>query len=81
MLEINSEIEEFAALLVAQKLMPAPSISGDALHVAIATIHRMEYILSWNVKHMANENKRTHLAVICMRLGLVPPMIVTPDMI
>lgn len=80
-LEINDEIEQFAALLVAQKVMPAPALAGDALHVAIATIHRIQYILSWNVKHLANENKRTHLAVICMRLGLVPPIIVTPDML
>lgn len=80
-LAISPEIEEFAALLVAQKLMPAPALAGDALHVAIATIHRIQYILSWNVKHLANENKRTHLAVICMRLGLVPPLIVTPDML
>lgn len=80
-LDINPEVEDFAGLLVAQKVMPAPAISGDALHVATATIHRMQYILSWNVKHLANENKRMHLAVICMRLGLVPPMIVTPDML
>jgi len=80
-LEVGPEVEQFAELLVSEKVMPGPSLSGDAIHVAAATIHRMEYILSWNVKHLANENKRTHLAVICMRLGLNPPRIVTPDMI
>jgi len=80
-LEINPEIEQFADLLVTEKVMPGPSLSGDAMHVATAAIHRIQYILTWNVKHLANENKRTHLAVICMRLGLVPPMIVTPDML
>jgi len=81
LLEINAEVESFAALLVAEQAMPRPALAGDALHVAIAAIHRMQYVLSWNVKHLANENKRTHIAVICMRLGLVPPMIVTPDML
>lgn len=81
LLEPAQEIEQFADLLVAEKVMPKPSLSGDAIHVATATIHGMQYILSWNVKHLANENKRTHLGVICMRLGLVPPIIVTPDML
>ena len=81
LLEPTQEIEQFADLLVAEKVMPEPSLSGDAIHVATATIHGMQYILSWNVKHLANENKRTHLGVICMRLGLVPPIIVTPDML
>jgi hypothetical protein len=81
LLEATQEIEQFADLLVTEKVMPKPSLSGDAVHVATATIHCMQYILSWNVKHLANENKRTHLGVICMRLGLVPPIIVTPDML
>ena len=41
----------------------------------------MEYMLTWNVQHLANPNKRMHLAVLCMRLGLAPPAIVTPDML
>jgi len=80
-LEITAEIRALAELLVAQKVMPAPAFSGDAMHVAIATFHRIQYILSWNVKHLANENKRTHLGVICLKLGLAPPLIVTPDML
>ncbi len=46
-----------------------------------ATLHRMDYVLTWNVQHMANPNKRTHLGVICMRLGLAAPMFVTPDLL
>ena len=61
--------------------MPAPAVEGDALHLAVAIIHQMEYILTWNVKHLANPNKRTHLAVLCMRLGLAPPQLVTPDLL
>jgi hypothetical protein len=67
--------------MVKEKVMPAPSVAGDAVHVAVATIYRMDYILTWNVRHLANPNKRIHFGVICMRLGLVPPQIVTPDML
>lgn len=80
-LELIPEVEQLAHLMVYEKVMPAPAIEGDAVHVAAAVIHRMDYILTWNVKHLANPNKRTHFAIICMRLGLTPPQIVTPDML
>ncbi|MGD0387765.1 MAG: type II toxin-antitoxin system VapC family toxin [Tepidisphaeraceae bacterium] len=81
LLTITNEVVDLAELLVRERIMPAPAVSGDAIHVAVATIYQMNYLLSWNVKHLANENKRTHLGVICMRLGLVPPLIYTPDML
>lgn len=81
LLALTREVEEFAKILVTDRVMPAPSNSGDALHVAAATIHRMDYILTWNVKHLANPNKRIHFGIICMRLGLVAPILVTPDLL
>jgi len=81
LLDAIPEVEELAVLLVKERVMPAPAVSGDALHVAVATVHRMDYILTWNVKHLANPNKRTHFGIICMRLGLAAPQIVTPDML
>ncbi len=38
-------------------------------------------ILTWNVQHLANPNKRTHFGVICLRLGVAPPVLATPDML
>ncbi len=81
LLPLTAEVRGFAEILVREKLMPAPSISGDALHVAAATIHQMDYLLSWNVRHLANSNKREHLAAVCLRFGLVPPEIITPDLL
>jgi hypothetical protein len=81
LLELTPEVLGLAEILVREKLMPGPSVAGDALHLAAATIHDMEYVLTWNVKHMANPSKRTHLATVCLRLGLVPPQVVTPDML
>ena len=80
-LEITREVEDLAELLVAEKVMPEPARSGDALHVAVATLHKMDYLLTWNIQHLANPNKRTHLAVVCLRLGIAPPLILTPDML
>lgn len=80
-LELDAEVEGLADILVREKLMPRPAVSGDAIHVAAATVHRMDFLLSWNVQHLANPNKRTHFATVCLRLGLMPPQIVTPDML
>ena len=79
-LPINPEAAGLATVLIQERAMPAP-LAGDALHVAAATVHRMDYVLSWNVRHLANPNKVRHLAVICLRLGFAPPQIVTPDLL
>jgi hypothetical protein len=80
-LEFTAEVVDLAEVLVRERAMPAPAIEGDALHLAVAIIHQMEYVLTWNVKHLANPNKRTHLAVLCMRLGLTPRQLATPDLL
>lgn len=80
-LELTAEGTALAELLVKERVMPGPAVKGDALHVATATVHRMDFLLTWNVAHLANPNKRTHFAVICMRAGLTPPLLVTPDLL
>jgi hypothetical protein len=77
-LEVTPEVTGLARILIDQRVMPAP-LAGDAIHIAAAVFYRVEFVLSWNVRHLANPNKARHLATICMRLGFVPPQIVTPD--
>jgi predicted nucleic acid-binding protein len=79
-LAIGGEVRGLARLLVREKVMPGP-ITGDALHVATATVHGIEYLLSWNVRHLANPNKLEHLRQVCRRVGLMPPLIVTPELL
>lgn len=78
LLPINEEVQGLATLLVNERIMPGP-VSGDAIHVAAAMVHEVDYLLSWNVRHLANPNKVEHLRIICVRLGLIPPQILTPD--
>ena len=79
LLAVDSPSVALAQALVNEKVMPGPAGSGDAIHVAVATIHKMKHILSWNVRHLANVNKVEHLKSVCNRLGFEPPTIVTPD--
>jgi hypothetical protein len=78
---LNEEVLGLAEILVRERVMPAPAVEGDAIHLAAATIHRMDYLLTWNQRHLANPNKRTHFTVICARLNLAAPQIVTPDLL
>jgi len=75
---VTDAMVEFAALLVERKVMPHP-VAGDALHVAAAAIAQMQYLLTWNVRHLANPNKVLHLNAVCMENGYIAPSIVRPD--
>lgn len=80
-IELNANVDALAGALVQERVMPGPALSGDALHVAAAAFHGMDYLLTWNQKHLANPNKRTHLTVICARFNIPAPQIVTPDLL
>ena len=80
LLTLSREVIGSATLLVRERVVPTP-VGGDAVHVAVACVHACDYLLSWNVRHLANRNKVAHLGTICRRAGLTPPQIVTPDLL
>lgn len=59
------------------KLMPADP-GGDALHLAIASFHKCDFLVTWNCRHLANANKFGHIRRINTMLGLFVPTLVTP---
>lgn len=79
-LPISEEVRGLARLFVQQRVMPGPA-TGDSVHIAAACIYNMEYVLSWNVRHLANANKLEHLRVVCLRAAVLPPRIITPDLL
>lgn len=62
---------------VRHKLMPAKP-PDDAWHLALASHHRCDFIVTWNCKHLANPNKVSHVRRINQSLGLHVPLLVTP---
>jgi hypothetical protein len=80
LLSIDEPVLMLAQMLIEQRVMPGP-LKGDAIHVAVAAYHGMEYLLSWNVKHLADPNKRVHLARVLMNVGRAVPAIVTPEVL
>ena len=74
-------IDEMVGLIVeayiANMVMPNDP-KGDALHLALASYHKCDFLLTWNCKHLANANKFGHIRRINDKLGLFVPLLVTP---
>lgn len=77
LLSINTEIHDIVETYIKRKLMPA-DILGDALHLAIASFHGCDFLLTWNCKHLANANKFSHIRRLNTLLGLYVPALITP---
>lgn len=77
LLEINDPITEIVEAYIRHNLMPQNPL-GDALHLAVASYHKCDFLLTWNCKHLANANKFDHIRRVNMLLGLYVPKLVTP---
>ena len=49
-----------------------------AMHVALASIHKIDYLVTWNFGHLANVRKQARIRVFNVSAGFFVPMIVTP---
>ncbi|HEY5955606.1 MAG TPA: hypothetical protein VIV60_03590 [Polyangiaceae bacterium] len=56
-----------------------PAASEDALHIAIAAVHGMHYLMTWNCKHIANAATRSRIELSCNDAGYDMPVICTPE--
>ncbi|MGB5971464.1 MAG: type II toxin-antitoxin system VapC family toxin, partial [Spirulinaceae cyanobacterium] len=76
-LEITEEALELAQAFLSQSNLP-PKASNDSLHMALATVYGLDYLLTWNCKHMANAQIQRKLSQISSGLGFMLPIICTP---
>jgi len=77
-LDVPDSAENLAALLIKRHALPAKA-AADALHIAVATVHGMDYLLTWNCKHIANLTMRAAIERTCRVSGYEPPVIGTPE--
>jgi len=80
LLEAVPEIEDIAGAYIRRSLMPQDEL-GDAYHLAIASYYAVDFLLTWNCRHLANASKNQHLRVVNTELGLHIPVITTPDLL
>jgi hypothetical protein len=78
LLQVNADCVSLARALVERGPIPEKA-AVDALHIAIATVHGMDYLLTWNCKHIANAEMQTAVNRICRSAGYEPPVICTAE--
>ena len=77
-LEITEEAESLAEAIMAAGMLP-PHAVRDAAHVAVASVHAIDFLLTWNCKHLANAQIARRIALVCEKLGQRMPIICTPE--
>jgi len=77
-LEVNDAAINLANQLISKKAVPEKA-AQDALHIAIACVHGIDYLLTWNCKHIANARMRHKIEATCTSAGYIAPIICTPE--
>ena len=77
-LHVTTEAQEIAEGLLAEQLLPAGCVD-DALHIAIATAHGMDYLLTWNFKHINNAETKNRIFYYIQESGYACPVLCSPE--
>ncbi len=78
LLTIEPDVERLALIYQEKLQLPAKSLR-DTLHLAVASVHAVDYLVTWNCKHIANAHIRRQLAEINNSEGISTPTICTPE--
>jgi hypothetical protein len=78
LLPTKEEAVELAEELLKTAALPQKA-AADALHVGIAASHAVDYLLTWNCRHLANATMRTKIEAACESRGFKAPIICTPE--
>lgn len=78
LLDITDASRDLANELMARGAIPA-SEPRDALHIATSAVHGVNYLVTWNFKHIANAAMRGRIEAVCRDAGFEPPIICTPE--
>lgn len=77
-LDLTEEVGELAKKLIDFGLVPEKAAS-DAVHIAVASVHQMNYIVTWNFKHIANPYTRDRMCQLVADAGFRLPVMCTPE--
>jgi len=77
LLVLNENVRNLATQFLARSNLP-PKAANDAIHIALATVYGLDYLLTWNCKHIANAQIQKKLSQISIESGYELPTICTP---
>jgi len=78
LLDITAAAETPAGTIMNAAALPKKA-AEDALHIALATVHGMDYLITWNCKHIANAEIRNILSAVAYDHGYGAPVVCTPE--
>jgi hypothetical protein len=74
---VELDVTNLVDIYIRHRVMPNDP-TGDALHLALASYYRCDFLLTWNCRHLANANKFEHIRRINMSVGVSIPLLITP---
>ncbi len=77
MLSITNDVVNLARALVDEGPLPKKA-ARDAAHIALAAVHKIDFLLTWNCRHIANPTMLRRIAFVCDRREVTAPVICTP---
>ena len=77
-LRVTTKAKEISKALITRGIIPVKA-AKDALPISIAMVHAMDFLLTWNCKHIANPEIQKRIALYLEEQGLFLPFICTPD--
>ena len=77
-LDLTEEVVDLATALKASLVLPEKAVT-DAAHIAIAAVHGIHFLLTWNCTHIANAEMSAAIEATCRERGFQCPVICTPE--
>jgi hypothetical protein len=78
LLDITDDVVGLAEAILSSGVIPVESAT-DAAHIAVAAVHGMDFLLTWNCAHSANAAIRRDLHRVCEEKGFSLPVLCTPE--
>jgi hypothetical protein len=78
LLDITDSVLKLASAILQSGVIP-PKAARDAAHIAVSSVHAIDFLLTWNCAHIANAQIVKQVQAICARHGFPCPVICTPE--
>ena len=78
LIELSDDVITIAQMLVAKQIIPAKA-ADDAIHIAVASVHQIDYLVTWNCKHLANPRNWRRISDCVAGFGFRATVICTPE--
>jgi predicted nucleic acid-binding protein len=77
-LDLSADVVDLAEALKISLALPEKAVT-DAVHIAMAAVHEMHFLLTWNCTHIANAEMFVVIEKVCQERGFSCPVICTPE--